>query len=111
MTKYRVTWYADVDAGSAEDAARRAHRVQRSDDGRAVFTVCAHSGPQAGSDVQVDLTTIDDGRVVWGEVGVRDPVFHLTSECPEIPDDGTRPIRWGEAKSRVTQPRICAVCN
>lgn len=49
--------------------------------------------------------------VVFGEVGVRDPLFHLTSECPEIPAEGAVAIRWEDARARVMIPRFCEACG
>ena len=49
--------------------------------------------------------------VVFGEVGVRDPLFHLTSECLSIPAEGAVALRWDEAKARVMLPRFCEACG
>jgi hypothetical protein len=49
--------------------------------------------------------------VVYGEVGVKDPTFHLAAECPAIPADGARPVYWSEAKELVMIPRLCEACG
>jgi hypothetical protein len=54
---------------------------------------------------------MEDSRILWGEVGFPDPVFHYTSECPLIPAHGTRPKRWAEIKDRTPPARLCGECQ
>jgi len=62
---YRVSWVIDIEADSAEEAAREALAIQRDPQSLAtVFTVEA-KGDTAGSPAQseqIDLTGIDEGR-------------------------------------------------
>lgn len=50
-------------------------------------------------------------KVVFGEVGTKDPIFHLSSECESIPAEGAVALRWSEAKERVMLPRFCEACG
>ena len=63
--QFRVSWAIDIDADSAEAAAREALRIQRDPDSIAtVFTVVAtkEGAALSAQSEQIDLTELDEGR-------------------------------------------------
>lgn len=67
MTEYYVEWCIDIEAGSPEEAARKALEIHRNHESIAtVFRVFDHDG----NDTTIDLTEIDD--TVTGEAPTGD---------------------------------------
>jgi hypothetical protein len=63
--QFRVSWVIDIEADSAEAAAREALRIQRDPDSIAtVFTVVAtkEGAALSAQSEQIDLTELDEGR-------------------------------------------------
>ena len=63
--QFRVSWVIDIEADSAEAAAREALRIQRDPQSIAtVFTVVAtkEGAALSAQSEQIDLTELDEGR-------------------------------------------------
>ena len=71
MKRYVVTWEIDIDAESAEDAARQALAIQRDPNSLATIFDCVHVEETEDGNIDVlacdteriDVTALDEERV------------------------------------------------
>lgn len=94
---YKVTWEIEVEAGSPEEAARKALEVQRDPKSEALFFTVQSEDSKEVTDVDLNLYRIKSVTCIWSEnSSLRDGREYLLSDFDQIayaiamsnPEDG-----------------------